>query len=245
MPWKIGLIGTGNLATFLVREITRNRETVLFVQGSNHEKTNAFCAQHACEVLQEHHGIDFYLVAVQNDAINHVIEELPTNRPVFVCAGFHRSNLPHIGYLYPLQTIHVNRMPRLEEVPFLIDARGEQATLGERFLSSIGATAHLVTAEERLHSHLAAVFINNFGYFILKSGLELGAQKLAVETFFPLLQKTVENAAAHEDLQTGPARRNDRSMMEEQHRMLDEMNPTMADLYRHISQLIVQKHHEL
>jgi hypothetical protein len=245
MPWKIGLIGTGNLAAFLAREITQDPQNNLFVKGSNHDKTKAFCALYACEVLQEHHGIDFYLVAVQNDAINHVIEELPTNRPVFVCAGFHRSNLPHIGYLYPLQSIHINRMPRLEEVPFLIDAREEQATLGARFLSSIGATAHLVTAEERLHSHLAAVFINNFGYFILKSGLELGAQKLAIETFFPLLQKTVENAAAHEDLQTGPARRNDRSMMEEQLQMMEAIDPSMAELYRHISQLIIQKHHEL
>ncbi|MFM7388950.1 MAG: DUF2520 domain-containing protein, partial [Bacteroidota bacterium] len=50
---------------------------------------------------------------------------------------------------------------------------------------------------------------------------------------------------SQEDLQTGPARRNDRLMMEEQLRMLDTIDASMVDLYRHISQLIVQKHHEL
>jgi predicted short-subunit dehydrogenase-like oxidoreductase (DUF2520 family) len=245
MPWKIGLIGTGNLAAFWAREIIKHRETVVFVKGSNNEKTIAFGSQHACAALEENSDVDLYLIAVQNDAIDQVIAELPTHRPVFVCAGFHRSNLPHVGYLYPLQSIHVNRMPRIEEVPFLIDAREELGKLGEKFLSSIGATFHHVTTEERLHSHLAAVFINNFGYFILKEGLALGNKVLPTEMFLPLLHKTVENALSEEDLQTGPARRNDRLMMEEQLRMLDTIDASMADLYRHISQLIVQKYHEL
>lgn len=245
MPWKIGLIGTGNLAAFWAREITRNRENTIFVKGSNHDKTTAFCAHHGGQALQENSDVDLYLIAVQNDAIDHVIEELLTNRPVFVCAGFHRSKLPYIGYLYPLQSIHVNRMPRMEEVPFLIDAREELGKLGERFLSSIGATFHHVTTEKRVQSHLAAVFINNFGYFILKEGLKLGNKVLPTESFMPLLHKTVENALSMEDLQTGPARRNDRLMMEEQLQLLNTIDPSLADLYQHISQKIFQKHHEL
>ncbi|MFM7664766.1 MAG: DUF2520 domain-containing protein [Bacteroidota bacterium] len=245
MSWKIGLIGTGNLAAFWAREIRRNRENTLLIKGSNIEKTTAFCSQFEGEALQDKSDVDLYLIAVQNDAIDHVIAELPTHRPVFVCAGFHRSSLSHVGYLYPLQSIHVNRMPRMEEVPILIDASEELGKVGERFLSSIGATSHRVTTEERLHSHLAAVFINNFGYFILKEGFELGNKVLPTEMFLPLLHKTVENALSQEDLQTGPARRNDRLMMEEQLRMLDTIDASMANLYRHISQLIVQKHHEL
>jgi hypothetical protein len=245
MPWKIGLIGTGNLAAFLAREITQDPKNTLFVKGSNNDKTKAFMARYACEALHEHHEIDFYLIAVQNDVIDQIIAELPTHTSIFVCAGFHRCSLPHVGYLYPLQSIHLNRMPRIEDVPFLIDARGDQGKLGERFLSSIGATLQHVTAEQRLHSHLAAVFINNFGYFILKEGLALGNKALPKEMFLPLLHKTVENACSKEDLQTGPARRNDRLMMEEQLQMMEAIDPSMAELYRHICQLIIQKHHEL
>lgn len=245
MPWKIGLIGTGNLASFFAREISKDQGNQLYVKGSNEAKTASFCTVYSCEALQENRLVDFYLITVQNDAIDQVIAGLPKHLPIFIGAGFHRCPSEQVAYLYPLQSIHMNRMPPIQEVPFLIDAQKNNYVLGERFLASIGARYQHVTTEQRLRSHLAAVFINNFGYFILKAGLNIGSRELSPEWFHPLLKTTSANALLVSDLQTGPARRNDLAMMEEQRRMLEEFHPEWAALYDDISQLILRKYHEL
>jgi len=64
--------------------------------------------------------------------------------------------------------------------------------------------------EARFAAHLAAVFINNFGYFTMKRGLSLAETKdLPADLFKPIIEKTMANLFIQGDLQTGPARRND------------------------------------
>jgi len=245
MPWKIGLLGTGNLASFWAREITRDKGNRLYVKGSDAFKTGAFCRSYTSQPLVTPHSVDFYLVAVQNDAIDSVIRELPTSKPVFICAGFHQDASPHVGYLYPLQSLHKENLPDIREIPFLIDAKKPLRAVGEAFITSLNASFRNVTTEERLRCHLAAVFINNFGYCILKEGMQLIPGNIEPKMFEPILKNTLSNTLQTADLQTGPARRKDLLMMEKQVELLEKVDPRLVKLYRELSQFILQKYHEL
>jgi len=245
MPWNVGLLGTGNLATLFAREIQKNGQYRLLVQGSTPEKTEAFCQIHRTEALEIPGPVDFFLVTVQNDRIDSVVAKLPQHIPIFICAGFHQSVCENVGYLYPLQSIHRACLPDIEQIPFLMDVPIAFRDLGRGFLESMGINIQIVTAEERRKCHMVAVLLNNFGYFLFKEGLQMTPPSLDPSLFTPLLQQTLTNALSNGDLQTGPARRNDQGMIQAQELLLGEHSPHLLPLYQLISEQIRKKYHEL
>ena len=245
MSWNVGLLGTGNLATLFAREIQKNDQHGLFVQGSTVEKTEDFCKIHGAFKLDAQSPVDFFLVTVQNDRIDSVVATLPPNIPIFICAGFHQSALENVGYLYPLQSIHRACLPEIEQIPFLLDVPSAFQDLGREFIERLGTNAHIVSSEERRMCHMAAVMLNNFGYYLFREGLQMVPPSLDVTLFTPLLQQTLKNALSNGDLQTGPARRNDQDMIQDQEQRISEHSPHLLGIYQLMSEQIRKKYHEL
>jgi hypothetical protein len=245
MPWKIGIIGTGNVASFWVKALKNFPELEIFAKGHTLGDTDFFIKNQEVKPLNRNINIDFYLLAVTNDAIDMVLQELPPTIPVFICAGFHASTLPHVGYMYPLQSIHLNDLPELNDVPFLVEFNSLNAEIGQKFLNRIGAIYQETSTETRHLAHTAAVFLNNFAYYICTEGLRLVPPDLSKELLKPMVHKTFVNIFKNIDLQTGPARRKDIKMIQEQQEFLQLHRPEVAELYRTLSHLLQKKYNEL
>ncbi|MEY3048205.1 MAG: hypothetical protein RL365_243 [Bacteroidota bacterium] len=212
MSWKIGLIGTGNVASFWAKNLNRFPSVELFVQGRTPEASNIFSEKFNIQPL-ESQSVDCFLICVQDRNIDHILQTMDSAVPTFVCAGLYslkRSAHKNSGIIYPLQTIQINAMPSFDEVPFLCEFSSNVRACGLRFLTDFNLSFTETTEEARFTAHISAVFINNFGYYTMKRGLSLAETKdLPADLFKPIIDKTIANLFIQGDLQTGPARRND------------------------------------
>jgi hypothetical protein len=94
--------------------------------------------------------------------------------------------------------------------------------------------------EARFASHVAAVFINNFGYFVMNQGIaHARSHQIPVNLFESLISKTTSNLLISKDLQTGPAKRNDVITMDKHKALLS--GSTLA-LYEYLSTQIKNNH---
>ena len=236
MSWKIGLVGTGNVAAFWAINLTKVKGVSLYVKGSNSAKTIEFSNTYSIDAEDEKSGVDCYFVCVQDRNISEVIESLEDSIPVFICAGlFSISAYPHrpIGIIYPLQTIQTQALPTIDEVPFLCEFNDKALEFGDRLLRQLSLNFTLLNEEARFASHVAAVFINNFGYFVMNKGIEHAqSHQIPINLFELLISKTTSNLLNNKDLQTGPARRNDVITMEKHKGML---SGSTLELYEFLS----------
>ena len=84
MSWKIGLVGTGNVAAFWAINLTKATGASLYVKGSNSAKTIEFSNTYGIDAEDENSGVDCYFVCVQDRNISEVIESLDVSIPVFI-----------------------------------------------------------------------------------------------------------------------------------------------------------------
>jgi len=240
MSWKIGLIGTGNVASFWAKNLGGFPSVELFVKGRTSEASRIFSETYNIHPL-ENQSVDCFLICVQDRNIDQILQTLDPAIPSFICAGLYRlnnSNHPAAGIIYPLQTIQTKAIPSMEEVPFLCEFPATSRTCGLRFLTDFNLSYTETSEEARFTAHLAAVFINNFGYYTMKHGINLAESKdLPANLFKPIIEKTIANLFTKGNLQTGPARRNDIKTIEEHQAML---SGTSLELYNFISNSITK-----
>ena len=238
MPWKIGLIGTGNVASFWAHNLKGIDSVELFVQGSSPEKTRSFITTHGLTALDSQE-VDVFLICVQDRNIAAVVTGLPEHIPTFICAGLFSIQAyltRQIGIIYPLQTIQAHALPSFSTVPFLAEFSTNARDIGLGFLYEMGLKYSEETEEARFSAHLAAVFINNFGYFLMKQGLTLAHKHhIPLALFKPLIDQIISNLLINKDLQTGPARRNDLDTLRAHESMLTDQS---LEIYKALSAYI-------
>lgn len=243
MSWKIGLIGTGNIAAFWATNLTKVKGVTLYVKGSDLTKSIEFSTTYGIHLADEKSAIDCYFVCVQDRNICEAIASLEDSIPVFVCAGlFSISTYQHrpIGIIYPLQTIQAQALPSIDEVPFLCEFNKKAHEFGNKLLMQLSLNFTMLNEEARFASHLAAVFINNFGYFVMKKGIKHAeSHQIPVDLFEFLISKTVSNILKNNDLQTGPAKRNDVVTIEKHKEMLRGQS---LELYEFLTAQIKSDH---
>ena len=167
---RIGLIGTGNVAIALAREI-RNHKTLSLVQliGRDQNKlpkdlisfpfSDQFNALPTCDVV---------LIAVSDQAIQQVSSQLPlTDAVVAHTSGASSINLlsnhKQRGVFYPLQTFSKQQQLNWSEIPILWEGNNKQVNEKLETLSQLlSPLATQSDEKQRLSMHLAAVVVNNF-----------------------------------------------------------------------------------
>ena len=213
MSWQIGLIGTGNVATFWAKLLNNQPGITIYVSGITQAASLQFCSSLNIVNTTSLGDCDFFLVCVQDSEIKNALEHLPRDKAIFICTAlFSIADLPeyNLGIIYPLQTLRKEVDTTIDQVPFLCEFKETNQMLGEAFLNKIAARYTHCSEKDRFIAHASAVFINNFGYYIAKQGLALAeSQNLSFELFKPLIEKSKSNLLIEKDLQTGPARRND------------------------------------
>jgi predicted short-subunit dehydrogenase-like oxidoreductase (DUF2520 family) len=226
---RIGLFGTGRVATALAPALAAAGHKLVFVAGRTlpHVQTLAALAPSAETLLlpltQALPPADAYLLAVPDAAVPHVlaavawpagalVAHLAGALPVAVFAA-----VPQVrgGVLYPLQTFSPSRAIDWPAVPLFVEAPepAAEATL-LALAHSLSQRAALLNSAQRLRLHLGAVFASNFTNHVLGIANQLLAEaELDFNLLAPLVRETVDKALGASPspfaVQTGPAARHD------------------------------------
>ena len=216
---SISIIGTGNVAFHLGKELAKNGIKIDFVYGRNESKAielanllNSFPSKSINNI-----DSDLILVCVSDDALNEIISQISVDMRVAYTSGSVEissiSRKENIGVIYPLQTFSKNKDVNLFEVPFLLEADTSEFAQELFDLAWLLSRKVLfVSSSERKNYHLAAVWVNNFtNHLVYQAKNILEKEQLNWELLLPLLSETVEKIKKVDpyEAQTGPARRND------------------------------------
>lgn len=227
---KITLIGTGNVGTNLAAAFREAGHEVVWLRGR--------------DFRTEEVGGDIVVVSVRDEALPSVAERLrDVGSPVVHTAGSVLQEVlkcPRRGVFYPMQTFTKERIIRFTDVPVFIESATDLPLL-EQLARSISNRVFVLDGEGRKHLHLAAVFACNFAnHCYALSETLLRKHGIPFDVMLPLIDETAGkvHALSPRKAQTGPAVRQDVSVMERQEAML---TGRLREIYRLMSESI----HEL
>ena len=226
---KIVFIGAGNLATNLALEISQSEYQIVQVFSRTRESASLLAEKVNCEPVNEMSKVvcdaDLYIVSVKDDALEMLIPELCKGREdkMFVhTAGsmpmdVFKDYARHYGVFYPMQTSFLKRL-------------AEQ----------ISRSVYELDSDNRKYLHLSAVFACNFANHCVAIGQQiLENHHIPGSVLRPLVMETMDKASSHSaaEVQTGPAIRDDRNVMEKQMQLL-EKQPELLQIYEMMSKSI-------
>lgn len=247
---NIVIIGTGNTATILGRKLKAAGHDILQVFG----RDAAAASQLAYELNTEstnylaviRNDADVYLIAVADDAIHEVANQLHVpGKVVAHTAGSVKQDVlkhasSHYGIFYPLQSLHKD-IDELPEFSMIIDGSDEHTkNILERLAMSISNQIASITEEDRLKLHVAAVICNNFTNYLYTLAEEFcRKEKLDFKLLYPLIQETADRVMqiSPSQSQTGPAVRHDDSTIQE-HMEILKKHPELKKVYEFLSDYI-------
>lgn len=253
---RVVIIGSGNVATHLslaldsivdiVQVWSRNMENAAGLAG----KLKAAVPLSDLEKVDR--DADFYLVAVNDDAVPEIFRALNdvkgiiahTSGSVELKKLIEETGKENIGVFYPLQTFSKTTNPDIKSIPFFIEGSTREVSV---FLKDIALhlseRVFFADSDLRRHIHLAAVFANNFANYMW----DIADRYLRENTDFdikilkPLLEESLRKAMSVNpyNAQTGPAVRGDSTVIAKHESTL---NGTDKEIYKLISDCIIESH---
>lgn len=250
----IVIIGSGNVAHCFGHFMKLHGHPVKQVISRNKENARVLAeslgAEHSGDLMDIHMEADIYLLAVGDDALVQLNNDLRLGRRIVVhtAGAVPLSAISSIsintGVLYPLQSIRKENKS-YPEMPLLLEASSDDVQ--KRLLAlaqSISGSISIMNSEQRLQMHLAAVFCNNFtNHLIALAKFYCGQEGRDFSLLAPLIRETFQRLDKFppENVQTGPAVRNDERTMA-LHESLLVNYPSMAQIYPLLSESIHQFH---
>lgn len=229
---KIAIIGTGNVATHLAKAFKNCAEVVTVNSRS-------------LANLPEHS--DLCIISVKDDVISLVAERLKGKTDILAhTSGSVPMNVlngyaPAIGVIYPMQTFSKDVPLDYSTIPFFIEGNTQLAADSlYNLANSVSQNVHFADGDLRKRLHLAAVFACNFtNRLIADSDIILKAVGLDYKILLPLIRQTIDKLAdtPPEKAQTGPAARNDISVIKSHLELIAE-DPYLSLIYKTISKRI-------
>ncbi len=227
---NIVLIGAGNVATHLALALSKKSE-IIGIYSKNGVSARELAFKINTVVLSSLDNIpscDLILICSKDDAITEIINQIPAHFSIAYTSGsvdlHHLPVREKIGVFYPLQTFSKDRVLDIQQVPIFIEGSNENYTDELiKLASSISKNVSIVTSEERKKMHLAAIFVNNFSNHLATLAKEyIENEHLNWEYLKPLIKETTNKIldSGPKEMQTGPARRNDKQIIDDHLRML-------------------------
>ncbi|GGW31922.1 Rossmann-like and DUF2520 domain-containing protein [Arenibacter certesii] len=248
---SIIILGSGNVAKHLFDTfLDQNEIKILQVIGRNKDQLSYF--NKMAEISTDFANIldaDLYLIAVSDDAIPEVAKSLINKKGIVAHSS---GSVPlnaldpknRRGVFYPLQSFSAGKKIDFKSVSICIEAENKNdLKLLEQLGNIISNNVQEVSSEQRKSLHLAAVFVNNFTNHLFHIGHEIcKGNDIPFQILIPLIKETVNKLdyITPYDAQTGPARRNDFSTIENHLKQLKTKNN--KDIYTLISKSISEKY---
>jgi len=222
---RLSIIGSGNVAQHLIKAFTKS-EAVEIVQVFSRKKEVLVSLINEDKIttnLTELKPVDLYIIAVSDNAIGEVSQQLSFQNQLVV----HTSGAAPLdtldsknkrGVFYPLQSFSKNKAVDFSVIPMCLEAENStDFDLLEKTAKTISNAVFAIDSEQRKALHVAAVFVNNFTNHLYQIGQEIcDEHRVPFEVLKPLIQETAEkiNTLNPIDAQTGPAKRNDSNTIE-------------------------------
>ena len=229
---QVNVIGTGNIASHLM-DAFNNSDVISATQLNSRDLTTLPNAA-------------ISIIAVSDDAIESVSSQLKTRNELVV----HTSGTVSIdaiqtqrkGVFYPLQSFTKGKEVDFNSIPLCLETASKaDYELLEKLASSIGKKVYSIDSSQRKKLHLAAVFVNNFTNHMYQIGKDICDQhQVPFEILQPLIEETARKVKdlSPKDAQTGPAKRNDSSTIQNH---LEQLNLQQQEIYKLITKSI-QEH---
>lgn len=217
----VTIIGAGNVATHLFKAFNK-AENITVNQWFSRDTNTISAHKNEVEIINDLSQLkqaDIYILAISDDAIAGVSEQLPfENRIVLHTSGsvgvYDMDKKHRRGVFYPLQTFSKTADIDFKNVPICIETINKKDySIVKALAVAIGSPTKKVNSDQRRVLHLAAVFVNNFTNQLYRIGHEITESEGAE---FDLLKPLIlETAKKVQDLspyraQTGPAKRHDK-----------------------------------
>ena len=244
---KVSIIGSGNVAQHLIQAFQSNPAIELVQVFARNPKnvTHLLDSDRITSDYSQLQQADLYIIAVSDDAIAEVSENLALNNQLVV----HTSgtvtlnalaNKNRRGVFYPLQTFSKDKAVNFKTIPICIEAENEKDTTTLKLIANaISDAVYDINSEQRKALHVAAVFVNNFVNHLYQIGNEIcDANTIPFAILKPLIQETANKIAtlSPKAAQTGPAKRNDISTIAAHQQFLTDEN--QAAIYNLLTQSI-------
>lgn len=190
---------------------------------------------------------DVVLVAVPDDQIIEVAQDIDDNITAIIPSGsFDMSaiSMPHKLVIWGIYSFLHGQEIDYSKIPFCVESSSEQSSRQLKSLMAPWQTQlHETNSLQRTKAHMAAVFCNNFTTAVYQIAFEiLEKENLSPNLLIATIQQLAEklNTNSPENIQTGPAKRNDLSTINK-HLMLLNDSPNQEAVYRVMSNFILAK----
>ena len=250
--FNIVFVGAGNVATHLASACARKGCRIVQVYSRTEASAQTLAHGLGCPYTTDLSEVspeaDLYVVSVKDSALEEVVEALsrygnPDALYVHTAGSMPmevwRGKVSRCGVFYPMQSFSKQRAVDFSEVPFFVEADSQDGVSRLKKLAGLlGSKVYEASSEQRKYLHIAAVFASNFtNHMYAVCEHLLAAQGLPFDSMLPLIDETARKV--HElspvEAQTGPARRNDRNVIDRHLDML-KGEPELALIYDLLSQ---------
>ncbi len=258
MSHTIVLIGAGNVAHHLAKAISKTSHKIVQVYSrtlSAARDLSVFCnCLYTCHYEQIDANAEVYIFSLTDDANLRLIPQFIYHNKIMIHTSgsmnpdIFKSLSPHYGVLYPLQSLKKSIDIDMNNLPFLVEASNKQTlSLITGLVDQIGANWSEADTEQRTWAHISAVFACNFSNHMLAVAADIAMQNhIPWEMMKPLIENTFNRSLKNNpaDMQTGPAFRNEKSVMEKHSNFLKTRFIGYEDLYKTISNSIFEMYYK-
>jgi predicted short-subunit dehydrogenase-like oxidoreductase (DUF2520 family) len=250
---KIILIGAGNVATQIGLALKDAGYKISQVYSKTKSSAASLSKKLKASSITDLKKIDkdaaIYIIAVKDDAVTDIAKQLKLKDNIVVHTSGSvsidalKKTSSNYGVLYPLQTFTKDKKINFKTVPLCIEGNNKATSTSlQYFAKSISSNVKLVSSEQRKVIHLAAVFACNFSNHMYSIADDiLKKNKLSLDLLKPLIEETAQKIKDNSPakVQTGPAVRGDKKVMEGHLKLIDNKN--RKEIYKLISQSIISK----
>ncbi len=251
---NIILIGSGNVAAVLGRKFKAAGHIISQIYSRNAAAATELAYEWDSESTNYKSTIqknaDVYIIAVNDNAIAEVIEDLAlagkivAHTAASVSKEVLKNVSQHYGVFYPLQSLRKEMMVT-PEVPIFIDASDDITHTVLSMLAASISPNHVAdaTGDVRMKLHVAAVIVNNFtNHLYLLAADYCRKEGLDFKQLLPLIEETALRlkTTAPQDAQTGPAIRHDGETIQK-HLTVLESHPALKNIYVLLTESIQQQ----
>ncbi|MCQ2360787.1 MAG: DUF2520 domain-containing protein [Paludibacteraceae bacterium] len=249
---RVFLIGSGNVATHFALRLKSAGASIAGIYSKTLENAKILADKIDVPYTNDKTQIpnaDIYICSVKDDSISDALSGItfPDYAIVVHTAGSVDMSVlkpfaQNIGVIYPMQTFSKTKSVDWNEVPLFIEAN-TQDNINKLllFANNLSYKCTVASSAQRKIIHLASVFACNFTNEIYAIADRLLTENgMDFSILHPLIDETVAKIKTMRpvDAQTGPAKRNDKKVMEMQMSLL---NGTDREIYKLISEAIIKE----
>ena len=258
---KIGIIGAGKVGISLGYVLRSNGIDVIGISDVTHEALDTARGFLGVDTLYTADNkrivdaCDVIAIAVQDRLIGEAAQSIATKtgdlsgKLFFHTSGADSSSIlkpleqkgAHVGSLHPLQTFPdiESAIDVLPDTSIFIEgddrARDVLRFIGE----NLGAKVYVISGEDKVYYHLAAVFVCNLFSALMQAGADIMKRiDINFEPFIPIIRATMKNIETKGPLAalTGPIVRGDDKTIESHLAAISDL-PTHKEIYVALSKM--------